>query len=277
MIDFQDPQPITPQEHQRATKPLTGKRVVITRAAHQSGELADLLQQRGAEPVLYPCIAIAPPEDTAALDTALEAVVRGNFDWLVLTSANTVLRLAEHLEVSTFQRPSFAGLQVAAVGAATAEAAEKLLGVTVNVLPEAFRADALARAIDPAVGARILLPQADVAPLDLAESLTQRGAQVTTVTAYRTVVGSGGADIPALLAHGEIDAITFASPSAVSNFIWRLVEEGGTTQALGGTTIACIGPTTLKKAIECGLSAPIVPAQSTLEQLVQRLEDHFSC
>jgi uroporphyrinogen-III synthase len=277
MIDFQDPQPIPPQEHERAAKPLAGKRVVITRAAHQSGELADLLQQRGAEPVLYPCIAIAPPEDTAALDTALEAVVRGNFDWLVLTSANTVLRLAEHLEVSTFQRPSFAGLQVAAVGAATAEAAEKMLGVTVNVLPEAFRADALARAIDPAVGARILLPQADVAPLDLAESLTQRGAQVTTVTAYRTVVGSGGADIPALLAHSEIDAITFASPSAVCNFIWRLVEEGGSTQDLGSTTIACIGPTTLKKAIECGLSAPIVPAQSTLEQLVQRLEDHFSC
>src|SRR5687768_9095430 len=151
MIDFQDPQPIPPQEHERAVKPLAGKRVVITRAAHQSSELADLLQQRGAEPVLYPCIAIAPPEDTAALDRALEAVARGDFDWLVLTSANTVLRLAEHLEVSTFQRPSFAGLQVAAVGAATAEAAEKLLSVMVNVLPEAFRADALARAIDPQV------------------------------------------------------------------------------------------------------------------------------
>lgn len=274
MIDYQDPQPI---EYQRAAKPLAGKRVVITRAAHQADELADLLEQRGALPVLYPCIAIAPPEDTAALDMALEAVGRGDFEWLVLTSANTVSRLAEHLDVSTFQRPSFAGLQVAAVGAATAEAAEKMLGVTVNVLPEAFRAEALSRAINPADGARILLPQADVAPPDLAEALTQRGARVTTVTAYHTVVGTGGADIPALLAKGEIDAITFASPSAVSNFMWRLVEEGGSTQALGRTTIACIGPTTLKKAVECGLSKPIVPSQSTLEQLVLRLEEHFSC
>lgn len=274
MIDFQDPQPI---EYQRAAKPLAGKRVVITRAAHQADELADLLQQRGAVPIVYPCIAIAPPEDTAALDAALEAVGRGDFEWLVLTSANTVSRLAEHLDVSTSQRPSFAGLQVAAVGAATAEAAEKMLGVTVDVLPEAFRAEALSRAINPEAGARILLPQADVAPSDLAEALTQRGAQVTTVTAYRTVVGTGGADIPALLAKGEIDAITFASPSAVSNFMWRLVEEGGSTQALGRTTIACIGPTTLKKAVECGLSNPIVPSQSTLEQLVLRLEEHFSC
>lgn len=275
MIDFQDHQPVAPQ--QQTAKPLNGKRVVITRAAHQAGELADLLEQRGALPIVYPCIAIAPPEDTAALDNALEAVARGDFEWLVLTSTNTVARLAEHLEVSTSQRPSFARLQVAAVGAATGEAAEKILGVTVNVLPEAFRAEALSRAINPAADARILLPQADVAPPDLAEALTQRGAQVTTVTAYRTEVGTGGADVPAMLAKGEIDAITFASPSAVSNFIWRLVEEGGSTQTLNSTTIACIGPTTLKKAVECGLSAPIVPQQSTLEQLVQRLEEHFSC
>jgi len=262
--------------------------VVITRAAHQAGELADLLRARGAEALLYPCIAIAPPNDTTALDGALQAAVKGEFDWLILTSANTVRALVLRVEVSPPPnrirvpiawrggiRTMLAGLKVAAVGAATAEAAQNLLGVTVNMLPEEFRAEALARTLDLTADARILLPQADIASPELAEALARRGAQVTTVTAYRTVIGQGGAAIPALLARGAVDAITFASPSAVQNFIWRLIDEGGSTQDLAGVALVCLGPTTLHKARECGLPQATMPPVATLEQLVDHIEDIF--
>ena len=61
---------------------LVGKRVVITRAPHQADELAALLRERGAEALLYPCIDIAPPEDSAALDAALHTAANGGFDCL---------------------------------------------------------------------------------------------------------------------------------------------------------------------------------------------------
>jgi uroporphyrinogen-III synthase len=254
---------------------LLGKRVVVTRALHQADEVVELLRERGAVPLLYPCIAIAPPEDTSLLDAAIQASARGEFDWLVLTSTNTVTSLAERLVALDLSSSVLANLKVAAVGPATADAAGQSLGVTVSTLPEEFRAEALARAIEFMPGACIWLPQADMATLELAEALKKRGAQVKTMIAYRTVIGEGGDDIPGMLARREIDAITFASPSAVRNFVWRLVEEGGSTKDLNDVTIACIGPATLKTAEDCCLCKTIVPTVYTLEHLVRTLEEHL--
>ncbi len=80
-----------------ARSALAGKRIVVTRAANQADELDDLLRSRGAEPLPYPCIAIAPPTDTGPLDAALRDLVAGEFTWLVLTSRNAVVVLAERL------------------------------------------------------------------------------------------------------------------------------------------------------------------------------------
>lgn len=267
---------IQPAPVQDKKSPLAGKRVVITRAAHQAEELAKLLRVRGAEPLLYPCIDIVPPEDTTQLDAAVKAAASGAFEWLVLTSANTVQSLAERLDALHLETSVLHHMKVATVGSATSEAAQTLLGVTVNILPEEFRAEALANAIDFAPGTTIFLPQADVAAPDLAQALTQRGGKVQAVVAYRTIVGTGGINLPGELAQGCIDAITFASPSAVCNLTWRLVEEGGTTQDLSGVVLACIGPATLKKAHECGLSAAVKSPVSTLDCLVESLEEYFN-
>jgi len=274
-VDFATPFPRN-SDTPEPKKPLRGKRVVVTRAAHQAGEVVDLLRARGAQPLLYPCIAIVPPEDTCVLDDALLAAVRGQFDWLTLTSVNTVRIMAERLSALGLDSSTLAHLTIAAVGPTTAAAVQTRFGLTVTTLPEEFRAEALARTIDPMPGTRILLPQADVASPELAGALEARGARVQVVTAYRTVVGSGGVDVPGLLARGEIDAVTFASPSAVQNFIWRLVEEGGSTQGLSAIPIACLGPATLKTARDCCLSGAFMPPVYTLEHLIQSLEEHFA-
>ncbi|MCA9871777.1 MAG: uroporphyrinogen-III synthase, partial [Anaerolineae bacterium] len=77
---------------------LAGKRIVVTRAAEQAGDLDELLRERGATPLPYPCIAIAVPEDAAPLDEALRGLAAGGYDWLVLTSRNAVAILAERLD-----------------------------------------------------------------------------------------------------------------------------------------------------------------------------------
>jgi uroporphyrinogen-III synthase len=254
---------------------LMGKRIIVTRAAHQADELADLLRTRGATPLLYPCIAISPPENTDLLDSALHAAFRGEFDWLVVTSANTVNALAEQIKALGLNSADLARIRIAAVGAATSAAVKLALGLVVNTLPDEFHDEALAHAINLQDGARVLLPQADIARPTLAQALNKRGAQVSTVTAYRNVIGSGGVNVPALLANDEVDVITFTSSSTVRNFHQRLIVEGGSAEQLAGICTVCIGSSTLKTAREYGLSHAIAPDTHTLEQLVRTIEDYF--
>ncbi len=162
--------------------PLYGKRIVITRATSQSHEFADLLRGRGAEPLVYPCLDFAPPDDMNPLDGALREASQGKFDWLVLTSANAVQAVKARLEALGLR---LVVPYVGAVGPSTAEAIRRELGLQVDGIGEEFRSTSLVEAIDLKQGARVLLPKADIAPNALARKLETRGAQVKSVIAYR--------------------------------------------------------------------------------------------
>lgn len=255
-------------------KALAGKRIVITRAAHQAGELEQLLLEREAIPLLYPCIDIQPPQDAVLLRNALQAAVNGKFDWLILTSANTVRALKRSLDVMNVQVPM--NLQVAAVGSATAQAAKEILGIKASVVPERYRADDLAEALQLAKDTRVLLPQSEIAEPTLALALSNIGASVTTVVAYETVIGSGGVDLPSLLERGEVDAITFTSGSTVANLLRRLEDEGGNRDLLEEVCAACIGNRTAEVARLNHLPVTVIAAQQTLEGLVSALEHYYA-
>jgi hydroxymethylbilane synthase len=256
-----------------APPPLHGWRVVVTRSEAQADSLNEALRQQGAEPVAYPTIAFSPPEDEAALDRALLNLMSGSYNWLVLTSVMGVQTVHARLQLlsAAFQANHTlpAGLQVAAVGAATAEACVALLGSRPAVVPEKFVAEALAEAIGDLSGQHVLLAQADLSRPVLAEQLQQAGANLDTVVAYRTVPATGGTDLPALLAEGVIDAITFTSGSTVRNFVERIGPEA--LPHAQQTIIACIGPVTAETAQEVGLTPSIVAELSTVEGLVDAL------
>jgi uroporphyrinogen-III synthase len=259
------------------TGALHGKRVVNTRAEHQAGDLDALLHARGALPLAYPCIATKAPDDSAELDTALGQLILGDFDWLALTSANTVHSLHQRLKALGVRLPDPRRFRTAAVGPATAEAARSLLGLRVELVPDEYLAEGLAAALRPAAGTRILLPEAAIARPTLAESLRAAGAQVITVTAYRTVRGRGGVAVPRLLDAGEIDAVTFTSSSTVTYFLERLREEGDPAQArLHEVCLACIGPKTAETVYQHGLQSAVIAAEHTLAGLVDGLEFYFA-
>ncbi len=252
---------------------MMGKRVVNTRAAHQAAALDTLLRDRGALPVAYPCITIAPPDDPAQLDAALDDLAGGRYDWLVLTSANTVIALAQRLDVLGLSLSS-AAFRTAAIGSATAEAAQQL-GLTGIDLPDEYVAEALAASLLLEAGARVLLPESAIARPTLADGLTARGAQVEVVMAYQTIQGSGGDNVPRLLAQQQIDAVTFTSSSTVSYFLKRLAQEDGCVECLQTICLACIGSKTAATARELGLTVAVVPAQHTLEAMVAALDAYF--
>jgi uroporphyrinogen-III synthase len=255
---------------------LAGKRVVLTRAEQQSGNADSLLRAKGAIPYHYPCIKIIPPLDPTELDQALRDVVAGKYDWLVLTSHNTIVSILQRLSAMYPLSLEDAPIKVAAIGPETAEGAGEMLRVRTSLIPEKYVAESLAAALAPEPGTRILLPQGDKARPVLADSLRAAGAEVTTIEAYHVIIGKGGMNVPTLAAQGKIEAITFASSVTAHNFAARYQKEGGDFAHLKGVCIAAIGPITADAVRQIGLSVDVMPDDHTMVALISELETYFA-
>jgi len=254
---------------------LAGKRIVITRAAAQSEALARELFTRSAIPVMLPLVAFGEPDDFAPLDRAIEELQQ--FDWLVLTSAQTVQALtqrAEDLEKRLSQTGS--NLRVACVGPVTADSARKA-SLSVQYVAVTHNGVALANELGNRLqGAKVLLPRSDRANPDLPAALQRHGAQVTEVIAYRTLrPASADQDEFQKVLNGQTDAILFFSPSAVQHF----AEEVGAPQLRvlqNKLVIAAVGPVTAKALKEAGVERVLVSADTTTAAVVEALEKHFA-
>src|SRR4051812_17421697 len=95
-------------------QPLTGWRILTTRASKQAGGLSRPLEELGAEVIEIPTIEIRPPHSYEPLDAALRDA--GNYDWLILTSVNGVEALFERLEKLQIEPAKLNHLHVAAIG-----------------------------------------------------------------------------------------------------------------------------------------------------------------
>src|SRR5271169_943816 len=104
-------------------RPLTGKRIVVTRARSQSSSLVAALTKLGAEVIELPTIEIGPIKSYGALDNALRNLAQ--YQWLIVTSANAVRIVTERLAVLGTPNSALARLKKAAVGAATAKAMQE--------------------------------------------------------------------------------------------------------------------------------------------------------
>jgi uroporphyrinogen-III synthase len=210
-----------------AARPLAGKRILITRARHQAGRLAEALEAQGATVVRLPAIEIVPPETFGPLDHALEGIA--GFDWLIVTSANGVAALNERLQSLAIPIEKLGHLQVAAIGPATATALEGI-GLKPSAVPEEYVAEAVVALLHEKVqGKRVLLVRAEVARDVIPEQLGQCGAHVEIVAAYRTVIPSESVGLAReLFGAGNPlpDAVTFTSSSTVSNLFALLAAAG---------------------------------------------------
>lgn len=256
---------------------LAGKYIVNTRASHQAAELDDLIRERGAFPLEYPCIAVQPPQDSALLDAAIHKLWHGEFDWLVLTSANAVWSIANRLR-SLELSLNYAPFKTAVVGTGTAEVVRSELGIDVDLLPVTFVAEHLAEAVLQQGGGSVFLPESRIARSSLADTLTSGGATVHRVVAYDTVCANDDHYLLADLQSSRVDIITFTSSSTVTCFANRLRQEDPQVNIqalLSDICIACIGTKTAATATEIGFPVSVVPREFTLQGLLSALEDHF--
>jgi uroporphyrinogen III methyltransferase/synthase len=258
-------------------RPLSGRRIVVTRSHEQAGELIDMLEERGAEAILAQAIRIVSAEDAEPLDRACSAA--GTFDWIIFSSANAVDFFMRRLLALGDVR-DLHGVRLCTVGPSTGSRLQRY-GIRVDLTPAEFRADALLEALTASGtldGQRILMPRADIARDRLAEELRAAGADVTDVVAYRTVAASpdgGDYDVYRMLLDRQIDAVTFASASAVRNFVAMLGQDQA-ADLLQSTVVASIGPVTAEAAQQLGIVTRVMPARYTIPDLVDALVEHFT-
>jgi uroporphyrinogen-III synthase len=192
--------------------PLTGLRVVVTRAAHQGEGLARAFEQAGATVELLPLLEVVPPADPRVLERAASELAL--YDWLVFTSANAV---DAFLPLAGGALP--ARLRVAAVGTATAAAL-----ATYEIEPHwmgGSDAGELLASLAPHVTRRrrVLLPQAADARPTLFEGLNQAGAEAVAVVAYDKRLPPGApARAAELFTDSPLGWVTFTSPRIVRHF-----------------------------------------------------------
>jgi len=260
--------------------PLARKRIVVTRAPEQAEDLVHQLERLGAEVLLLPSVAFAEPEDPGPLDRAIESL--GDFDWVLFTSQNAVrfftqrCRVLGRMQGNDGWNSAGARPLLAAVGPATADAAANQ-GLPVEFIASQFRGQALAEELaGRVVGKKVLLPRSDRAGADLPAALRAAGAEVADVVAYGTSLPDSLApDAADAIRRGEVDVVSFFSPSAFHNLVEAIGLE--TLRNLSGrVALAAIGPVTAGAIRDAGLLVEIEAREATAASLVATMSEYFA-
>jgi uroporphyrinogen III methyltransferase/synthase len=232
-------------------KPLFGKRIVVTRPAAHAASVVSRLLELGAQPILAPTIDIRPPEDWTTVERVLDRLAE--FDWIVFTSVNGVSFFLNRIWDTGRDLRLLAGAKLAAIGEGTAEAMARF-HLRPDLVPEKYRAEALAEALRPYVAdKRVLWTRAsrgrDVLPLELRAAR----AIVEEVVVYRNLdVDSLDSDVVREIETGAVDWVCLSSPSIARAF-HGLLTPLARDQLGKKVCVASISPVTTAAAREVGM------------------------
>jgi len=249
-------------------KPLFGRRVLVTRPKAQSEGIVRKLEELGAVPHVLPTMTIRDVSDFAPLDSALDQVRDGEWDWLVFTSVNGVHHFFARLFARGRDVRDLGDVKLAAIGAKTAQAL-KQYHLNADVVPGEFSSEGLVEALKDRVrGQRVLLARAnrgrELLNVALAEVATV--LQVSVYEQHDGVDTSG--DVFAALRRGEIEFVLLSSSNIARGLLKHFDETLKGRVERGEVKLIAISPETAKAVEECGYSVYGVATEFTSEGLV---------
>lgn len=250
------------------TRPLFGRRIVVTRTREQASQLSSRLTELSAEVLEIPTIKILPTDRKAELADALLEL--NSYDWMVFTSPNGVTMFFESFFKAFEDMRDIGGVRIAAVGPATA-AKLRELHLKVDLMPEEYISAKIAGAftkVETIENLKFLLLRAEVATPELPKALEALGAIVDDIACYKTVPETedfNGA--AASLLEVGADWITFTSSSTVENFHARF-DLPALRKKFPKIKLASIGPETTKALAALGLKPDKEAKPHTIEGLV---------
>jgi uroporphyrinogen-III synthase len=249
-----------------ASRPLAGRRVLVTRTREQAQGLVDRLHAAGASVVVVPLITTVPVADPDAIvRVAAEMRATQVPKWVAFTSATAV-----RLVLGAAGIEAIAGMLVAVVGPATAAALEAG-GRTPDLVADDHDAAGLATAMleRGVAGASVWFPVAEGARGELAQALRAAGATVTEQHIYRSAMPSVAPERLRAAFDGGIDAITLTSGSTARH----LVEAVGVGGMPTGASIVCLGEPTAMEARRLGLEVAAVARVASIDALIDALTE----
>ncbi|AJH17925.1 MULTISPECIES: uroporphyrinogen-III synthase [Bacillus] len=240
---------------------LAGKTVLITRAQHQAKQMSVAVKERSGIPLEIPLLRM---EGTSHRQIQHIAGQLHSYDWVIFTSKNGVAFFLDGLETKIPLT-----IKIAAVGVKTKLELEKR-GYQVHFVPTSFVAETFAEEFlkELSGNERILFPKGNLARDVIPVKLREFGVFLDELIVYGTKVNvEKKQELITALKLGEVNIITFTSPSTVDSFV-RLLEGTNWREWTKKCTIACIGPITEKEA-NLYFSHVIVPKEYTVEALLQ--------
>ena len=255
-------------------KPLSAKRIVVTRAREQASSMVAMLADLGADVLECPTIKVVPPISWTDLDAAIADLPA--YDWLIFTSVNGVKYFFDRLFENNRDVRALHHIKTACIGPETARRLSEF-GIKTDILPKSYVAESVVEAFAPenVKNKKILIPRAETARPVLPAELKKMGAAVDEIAVYRT---QPVLDNQALLISGleenEIDMVTFTSSSTVTNFK-SLLPADRINDLMAGVSVACIGPVTAETAKDLGFNVDIVAEKFTIPGLCEAIIRHF--
>ncbi|MGE4283229.1 MAG: uroporphyrinogen-III C-methyltransferase [Clostridia bacterium] len=246
-------------------KPLFGKRILVTRTVSQASVLIERIEALGGDAIELPTIRISKPMNYGEIDKALGEI--DTYNWLVFTSVNGVEGFFNRMRDIKIDIRRLGNIKIFAIGTKTREKIESM-GLQISVMPNSFNSLEAVKELSKYIISkdRVLFPTSNLAKETISNTLTDKGATVRQIEVYRTEPNTE-AD-PELLEDikkGSIDVITFASSSAVENF----VKISGTD--ISSAKICSIGPMTTETAQSLGLSVTETAANATMDELMDAI------
>ena len=196
-------------------RPLAGKSIVVTRPAHQSGELAALIRAAGGVALLFPVLEISDVEDLKPL---LAIVARlDEFDLAVFISPNAVNKA---MNLITAHRALPPTLRCAAVGRGSVKELARF-GVSHVIAPSRrFDSEGLLELpeLQEVRDRRVVIFRGDGGRELLGDTLKARGAHVEYAECYRRAMPNlDAAPLLKAWARNELDAVTVTSSEGLRN------------------------------------------------------------
>jgi uroporphyrinogen III methyltransferase/synthase len=252
------------------TRPLFGKRIIVTRTREQAGALSAGLRALGADVWEIPTIRIAEPADLMEFGQLVQD--SHSYDWIVFTSPNGVDAFFKMFYKLYDDAREIGGVRIAVVGPATA-ARVREFRLKVDLQPAEFVAEAVVKAFQKECSIdnlRILIVRPEHARDVISKELTKLGGIVDEAIAYRnmpeTTDISGG--IERFRSEGA-DLITFTSSSTVENFVALKLPWPAGLQA------ASIGPITSKTMRTLGLKVDVEARAHDVPGLIEAIKRHY--
>lgn len=264
------------------TRPLFGRRIVVTRAVDQAGALIEKLLDAGADPLLLPCLDVAAPVDGAALVREVARIEE--VDGVILTSRHGVDAFFRALDAGGRDARALAGKTVAVIGSATAQACRER-GVAPDLVPEHAHSEGFVAMLRSrgVLARKWLHVRADDGRPEIGDAIRAAGGEHRLVIGYRlTRPAVPETVVRSLLSPEEggegFDAVCLASGRTAAHLLATLGEFFGEDDArrrLRATRLIAIGPATARALEGMGLPVAMTASDPSDDGILRAVQDLF--